>query len=74
METGEHLRLQEIETSLAQLKLCPKCSSNRGFWTIMKGDHIFVQCKCCGVELGLCETYKIDQRDAKSKWLKLFRK
>lgn len=74
METGEHLRLQEIETALAQLKLCPKCSSNGGFWFIMKGDHIFVQCKCCGAELGLCEVYKLSEGNKKSRWSKLLRK
>lgn len=74
METGEHLRLQEIETALAQLRLCPKCNSNGGFWFIMKGDHIFVQCKCCGAELGLCEVYKLSEGSKKSQWPKLLRK
>jgi hypothetical protein len=73
METGEHLRLQEIETALAQLRLCPRCSSYEGFWVIMKGDHIFVQCKCCGAELGLCEVYKFSERNQKSQWQKLLR-
>ena len=74
METGEHLKLQEIETALAQLRLCPKCSSNGGFWFIMRGDHIFVQCKCCGTELGLREAYRLGEENIKSKWTKFFRR
>jgi hypothetical protein len=74
METGEHLRLREIETALGHLKLCPKCSSNSGFWLIIKSDHIFTQCKCCGAEFGLCEAYKISEENRKSKWTKFLRK
>ena len=74
METGEHLRLQEIETALAQFKSCPKCNSDEGFWFIMKADHIFVQCKCCGAEFGLCELYRISEGNRKPKWTKFFRK
>jgi uncharacterized Zn finger protein len=73
MEIGESLRLQEIETASSHLKTCPKCSSTEGFWFIMKGDHLFVQCKNCGVELGLCEMYKFAETNRKPKWLRFFR-
>jgi translation initiation factor 2 beta subunit (eIF-2beta)/eIF-5 len=73
MEIGESLRLQEIETASSHLKVCPKCSSVEGFWFIVKGDHLFVQCKHCGVELGLSEVYTFAGSDRKPKWLRVFR-
>ena len=72
MEIGESLRLQEIETASSQLKTCPKCNSAEGFWFIVKGGHLFVQCKHCGVELGLSEVYKLAERKMQSKWVRVF--
>jgi transcription elongation factor Elf1 len=73
MEIGEDLKLQEIETALGHLKTCPKCNSVEGFWFGVKGDHIYVQCKCCGASLELFEVYRLGEEREKTKRLRFFR-
>ena len=68
------MRLQEIETASSSFKICPKCNSWEGFWLGMKGNHINVQCKCCGAKFELSEVYKTDEERKKPKLLKFFRK
>ena len=74
MEIGEDLKLQEIETALGHLKTCPKCNSVEGFWFGVKGDHIYVQCKCCGASLELFEVYTMGEKSRTPERLKGFRK
>jgi transcription elongation factor Elf1 len=68
------LKLQEIETASGNFKTCPKCNSREGFWLGMKGDHIHVQCKCCGAIFELFEVYKLGEESGKPRMLKFFRK
>jgi len=68
------LKLQEIETALGNFKICPKCNSKEGFWLGMKGDHVHVQCKCCGARFELSEVYKLGEENGKHRLLKFFRK
>jgi hypothetical protein len=73
MEIGEYLRFQEIEIALKHLGICPKCNSYEGFWVGSRGDHIYVQCKCCGASLELFEVYTVGEKQEKAKRLKFFR-
>jgi len=68
------LRLQEIETASSSFKICPKCNSREGFWLGIKGDHINVQCKCCGAKFELSEVYKMSEEHGKPGLLEFFRK
>jgi len=67
------LRFQEIETALKRLGTCPKCNSGEGFWLGSKGDHIYVQCKCCGASLELFEVYTLGEEREKAKRLRFFK-
>jgi transcription elongation factor Elf1 len=69
----ENLRFSEIETALRQLGTCPKCNSGEGFWLGARGDHIYVQCKCCGASLELFRVYNLGEKREKTKRLRFFR-
>jgi len=68
------LKLQEIETASGDFKICPKCNSREGFWLGMKGDHINVQCKCCGARFELFEVYPISEKSKAPKRSRFLRK
>jgi hypothetical protein len=67
------MRFQEIETALKHLETCPKCDSGDGFWLGSKGDHIYVQCKCCGACLELFEVYALGKEREKARRLRFFK-
>jgi translation initiation factor 2 beta subunit (eIF-2beta)/eIF-5 len=73
-EWREDLKFQEIETVSSRFKICPKCNSGEGYWLGMKGDHAYVQCKCCGAKFELYEVHRFHEGSEKPKWLRIFRK
>jgi hypothetical protein len=73
METGELLKLGDIEEAWSSFRKCPRCSCSRGFWLSIRRDKVYVQCKECGAQLELFEVYRIGEKGRAPEKVKLFR-
>ena len=66
------MSLEEIEAFANSLKICPKCSSNEGFWLTASREKSYAQCKHCGAILEFCEVLSYTEKGKLSK--SVFRK
>lgn len=67
------MNLQEIEAAFSQFRICPKCSSEEGFWLGSKHGNAYVQCKGCGAKFDLFEVYKISKSHETPERLRFFK-
>lgn len=74
LETGEALKLEDIEALASKFTVCPKCGSKEGFWLGVKRSHAYIQCKSCGGSFELYEVFALSEKGGSPTPLKFFRK